>query len=64
MSAATVDLGPGVERGGGRGTHDQVFLHQAQPAHVCGRVKCRGPGQDFPAHSVWFVGVLESPDVA
>ena len=63
MLARCEELIPLVDGGDVRSVHDDVFLHQAQPAAVGGGVEVGVGGQRRPRDVEGTVGILESPDM-
>ena len=63
MPAATEDLGPLVEAGGGGGEHDEELLLQAQATHAVRGVVAARSRQDLPGDVVGEALVLQLPDM-
>ena len=63
MLARCKELIPLVDGGDVRSVHDDVFLHQAQPAAVGGGVEVGVGGQRLPRDVEGAVGILELPDM-
>ena len=63
MLARCEELIPLVDGGDVRSVHDDVFLHQAQPAAVGGGVEVGVGGQRLPRDVEGAVGILELPDM-
>ena len=63
MLARCKELIPLVDGGDVRSVHDDVFLHQAQPAAVGGRVEVGVGGQRLPRDVEGAVAILELPDM-
>ena len=62
MLARCEELIPLVDGGDVRSVHDDVFLHQAQPAAVGGRVEVGVGGQRLPRDVERAVAILKLPD--